>query len=424
MKLSSSFCCAALLLPCWLLAAVVEIQPANGSGVYEKGDVPAWEIKPSEPLTALNYELKMNGTTVIHSGPLDPNKTEQTLSVPIEETISEGWLFLEVTATKENGKTERIYGGAIINPQAIRPLFDAPADFDAFWKEKQASLRAIPFSPQIQEVDSGNQKVRLFDVTLQTLNGSKAHAWLAYPKEGHSFPGLVLLQWAGVYPLKKDTVVWRASQGWLVINVMPHDLPLSESSDFYAKQKSGPLAGYATQGQTNREDAYLLGLILRAMRSTDYLCSLPQWNGKTLVTYGASQGGYQSVVIAGLDERVSGMIAHIPAGCELSGVLGGRRMGWPGWTRADAPTETQAITKEVGGYFDAVNFAARVQAPAFIGLGLIDTVCPATGVFSMISQLQSPTELVIMPQAPHQEKGGTHAAYYQRSKEVLVEMQQ
>ena len=38
-------------------------------------------------------------------------------------------------------------------------------------------------------------------------------------------------------------------------------------------------------------------------------------------------------------------------------------------------------------YYDAVNFATRTRAQAFITVGVIDVVCPPTGVYAAYNQL-------------------------------------
>jgi cephalosporin-C deacetylase len=44
-------------------------------------------------------------------------------------------------------------------------------------------------------------------------------------------------------------------------------------------------------------------------------------------------------------------------------------------------------------YYDAVNFAARTQAPGIFTIGFIDTTCPPTSVYAAFNALRSPKEI-------------------------------
>jgi len=70
--------------------------------------------------------------------------------------------------------------------------------------------------------------------------------------------------------------------------------------------------------------------------------------------------------------------------------------------------------RHAAGYYDVVNFASRVKCPVLIGVGLIDTVCPPSGVYAAYNQLQGPKEIVVLPFGEHGEKKGSHGPYYAR----------
>ena len=82
---------------------------------------------------------------------------------------------------------------------------------------------------------------------------------------------------------------------------------------------------------------------------------------------------------------------------------------------ANAGNHELAKVRETARYFDGVNFAARVKCPALIGLGLIDTTSPPSGVFAAINQLQGPKEVVVMPEANHHGDNHTQLAYTKRA---------
>ena len=71
-------------------------------------------------------------------------------------------------------------------------------------------------------------------VRLDNVEGSRVYAQLARPAREGRFPALVIYQWASPpYPLQKSWVTDRAAEGWLALNVEPHDVPGDMPQAFY-----------------------------------------------------------------------------------------------------------------------------------------------------------------------------------------------
>ena len=58
----------------------------------------------------------------------------------------------------------------------------------------------------------------------------------------------------------------------------------------------------------------------------------PDWDGKTLIVTGASQGGLQSFATAALCPQVTEVLTMVPAGCDACAMLATppRASSWPG----------------------------------------------------------------------------------------------
>ena len=218
---------------------------------------------------------------------------------------------------------------------------------------------------------------------------------------------MLQVQWAGVYPLSRDWVVGRARGGWLSMNITAHDLPIDEPAEFYQQKAAKELADYPQMGSDDREKSYFLRMFLSCYRAVEYLTQRPDWNKKTLLVHGGSQGGYQAIVTAGMHPAVTAMAASVPAGCDHTGKKAGRAPGWPGFgNRTWMKNVDQRV--ETGRYFDAMNFAPKFKGPAIIGIGLIDTTCPPEGIYAAVNQLTGPKKIALAPQSGH---GGSHKAY-------------
>jgi cephalosporin-C deacetylase len=142
------------------------------------------------------------------------------------------------------------------------------------------------------------------------------------------------------------------------------------------------------------------------------------------VVIGGSQGGYQAIVTAGMHPAVTALAANVPAGCDHTGKRAKRAPGWPNWTGREWMKRDAAKLEQTGRYFDAMNFARKVKASALVGIGLVDTVCPAEGVFATVNQFQGPRKIVIMPQSGHGGEGPGHKAYYAVYGAFLEEQKQ
>ena len=71
------------------------------------------------------------------------------------------------------------------------------------------------------------------------------------------------------------------------------------------------------------------GMIVGAVRAGDYIFSLPQFDKKTYVVRGGSQGGGLAIMTAALDPRVIALASDYPAMSDHFGYLKGPVGGWP-----------------------------------------------------------------------------------------------
>lgn len=409
--LVGSLACAALALA----EPKIQISANKPTGVYEPGDEFAWAVEVREgdaPLGGnISYTLRRGGLTEVDKGdvPLANGKAAIRYQAKAASEQSPGVLALEVKYKPAEGKELKGVAAAAVAPEKIKASAPPPADFEAFWKAKIAELDAVPMNVKIEPVDIGDKKVEYFKVTMDNIRGRKIYGQLARPVGGEKLPALLTVQWAGVYPLNRDWVVSHARQGRLAFNIIAHDLPIDEKDAFYKEKAGKELSDYPGQGNDDRETSYFLPMFLSCRRAVDFITQRPDWDGKHLIVQGGSQGGYQAIVTAGIHPAVTAFAANVPAGCDHTGKQAGRLPGWPNWASRTWQGKDEKKMLETARYFDAMNFATRVKCPGLIGLGLVDPVCPAEGIFATCNQLQGPKEIVIMPKADH---GGDHKDYY------------
>jgi cephalosporin-C deacetylase-like acetyl esterase len=135
---------------------------------------------------------------------------------------------------------------------------------------------------------------------------------------------------------------------------------------------------------------------------------------------GASQGGGLSLILTGLDPRITAVAANVPALCDHSGISSGRPSGWPGLVRTKADGTPEAGAPAIlatAAYYDACNFAPRIKVPAVVSVGLIDTLPPTTGL-AAYNLLGGPKKIHLAPLSGH-----SGSPLFPRMVDQLVEEQ-
>lgn len=300
--------------------------------------------------------------------------------------------FLSCRVSYQTNKTSlSALAGAGIDPKQIKPSMPVPNDFDAFWAGKKAELAKVPMEAKLTPVESKAQGVESFDLKVTSL-GAPVSGYFARPvgAKPKSLPAILTVHGAGVRSSSLAGPVGWAKQGLLALDINAHGLPNGEPNKFYTDLADGDLKEYRTQGRDSRETIYFLGMFLRLVRAIDFLTSQPEWDGRTVVVYGSSQGGAQAIASAGLDPRVTFIAAGVPAMCDHTGVVVNRISGWPKIVPMGADGKPDAKAVAAARYFDGMNFGTRTKAGAIFTVGFIDSTCPPTSVYAAYNNFAGP----------------------------------
>ncbi len=380
--------------------------PDHASGIYAAGARVGWTVtRPAVApggayASAYTYTVRRDGATVVGSGSLDLTGGRARIETSSAEPAM---LLVEVRPARPDstfgdrstGGPGRVLLGAAVAPNGIRAAAPKPADFDAFWAAKLAALDSVPMNAHLTAGDGGRPGLEYATVRLDNVNGAHVYGQLARPARVGKFPALVIYQWASPpYPLQKAWVTDRAAEGWLALNIEPHDVPGDMPQAFYDALPA-TIKHYETLGHLSRDESYFLRMYLGAYRAIEYLASRPDWDGKIMVVTGTSMGGQQSFAAAGLNRRVTGLVVNVPAGADVTAALHGRGPSYPGWDVRRPEVLTTAR------YFDPANFAPRITAPSLVALGFIDEIARPTGIWAVFNGIRGPKEAAPMIESPH-----------------------
>jgi len=387
--LAALFLCASALADESAGPAYVPYQP---SGIYGLGETAGWNVTLPWSSPTVSYVIRKNNLAELGRGtitPGHPTKIETKLDEP-------GMVYVEITENTPGAKPRAL--GAAVAPEKIAPSIPVPADFDSFWAAKIKALRKVPAKPELNEKPSEKDGVDFAILKMNHVEGKHIWGQVAKPHDSSNkkkYPGLVILQWASPpYPLQKAWVTDRAAEGWLTVNIEPHDVMPDQPKEYYDALPA-ELKAYNSIETRNRDKNYFLYMYLADVRAVDYLASRPDWDGKTLVVMGTSMGGQQSLCAAGLNPKVTAMLINVPAGADANGNAHGRKIGYPFWDVNDPQVMKTAE------YFDTVNCAARIKVPSLVAMGFIDTTSTPVGIWAAFNQIKAPKEAAPMVESPH-----------------------
>src|SRR5215471_10583525 len=380
-------------------AAQLTAVPYKAGGIYAIGEKVGWTISLPQSAASKSgdytYTVKKNNQQLIKDGSLSFSTDGRAM---IEIALDEPAMVYAKISPKGDSPSPAsgdLALGAAVAPEKLQPSAARPDDFDSFWESKIKMLKAIPENAVLTPADSGKPDIEYATIKMDHINGTHVYGQLARPKNQGKLPALVILQWASrPYPLQKQWVTDRAAEGWLALNIEPHDVLPDQPQSYYGALPQ-ELKNYQSIGRDDRDKNYFLQMYLADYRAVEYIASRPDWDGKTLVVMGTSMGGQQSLCVAGLNPKITHVIVNEPAGCDSNGPPHGRAAGYPNW-----PSDNPKIM-QIALYFDAVNFAPHIKAASLVAMGFVDTIAPPVGIWIAFNQIKGPKEAAPMPDSPH-----------------------
>lgn len=309
---------------------------------------------------------------------------------------------------ESGGRTYKHHIKIGFSPDEIQPYTQMPKDFKTFWKatlEEQNQCPAIPEVKYIEEYSS--DKVACYLVKLQCFKpGQFVYGYLTKPRKEGKYPIVVSPPGAGIKPMNPLKTIFYAENGCIRFDMEIHGIDPSLDAETYKtiSQAFGEhnANGYLASGIQDRETYYMKKAYLACVRAVDYLCTLPEWDGKNMIAQGGSQGGALALILAGLDHRITTCAANHPALSDMAGYAEeGRTGGYPHFGRKYKDIRLTADVIKTLSYYDVVNFARCITVPVFMTWGYNDDVCPPTTSYAVYNVLTSPKEALITPVNEH-----------------------
>ncbi|TGX83354.1 acetylxylan esterase [Palleniella muris] len=304
----------------------------------------------------------------------------------------------------------------------ITPYTKEPSDFVSFWDAQKKSLKQTLSYTRERAEEYCTDKILCDLIKLKVDNKHSVYAYLTYPrnmKQGNH-PICICPPGAGIKTIKEPLRhKYYAENGFLRLEMEIHGIdPRTPEKTFREIQSAFQTDGnnYLDNGLDNRDNYYMRHVYLALIRATDFMTSLPEWDGKNVAFQGGSQGGALAMVAAGIDNRVTQCVANHPALSDMAGYAEeGRTGGYPHFKKAKGMLTPEKI--KVMAYYDVVNFARHITCPTYMTWGYNDNTCPPTTSYAVYNVLKCEKEALITPVNEHWTSDATeygHMKWIQR----------
>lgn len=379
---------------------VVSVTPDHKDWNYVTGEKAHFVVNVRKSGTLLdNVDVDYEAGPVMYP---DVTKTHATLTdgtMKWTGTMKEpGFYRLKVTAHVE-GKDYVGLCTAGFSPEKIEPATKCPDDFDEFWGIALNDARQYALDPHKTLLpDRCTETVNVYEVSfVNNKPSSRIYGILCVPVKPGKYPALLRVPGAGVRPYSGD--VYTASQGAITLEIGIHGFSVTLPLSVYVDMRDACMEGYWESNLDQPDKNFYKRVVVGAVRAVDYIASLPEWNGNEVGVSGASQGGFLSLAVAALDQRITFLAPVHDAMCDYEVALKKKACGWPHYFyQVDKPD-----MKKVQGarYYDGINFARRVKCPGWYSFGYNDEVVPPSSAYSVYNVVKAPKTLSIYQMTGH-----------------------
>lgn len=258
-----------------------------------------------------------------------------------------------------------------------------PSDFDRFWATEIGKMESLPLESRLEEIPSKDPSVavRKFSVTLWPGEGP-ATGLIAWPTNAapKSLPMFVDVPGYGYGSLSVNYA--RVKQGAIQLNITRYGEDPVGTKEYHENLWTNVCLYYAFHHNESHKSSDMFKMLMRDVQAVRMAKRLPEWNGKELTVGGGSMGGYRSLALCALDHDFTSCNAQYAWMCDLNGWdQFGRLQGW-------LPEGTPMMR-----YVDGINLARRIKCPVKMFSGLVDYVCPPSGLVIVYNNLRCEKEI-------------------------------
>lgn len=328
-----------------------------------------------------------------------------------------GFVLIDAEACNASGKAypniDALHGGAGADLKELEHNGAEPADFDSFWQSNIDELLKIDTErikfKKIENYMPSRSNYDFYDVQIlavddgyffQEKGDMDRHDYvsgiLAVPKNAEAGSCGIDVTFDGhgvmVSSIPENLLDGRT----IVFDVLAHSIEANEKAGYYTAYQYNVLNEYGLhyKSETDPQNIYYKNMILRDLQALRFLSEYfggdgeggNIWNGTDFKLEGYSQGGFQTVAVAALADKVGVNVTYVDIGapwlCDMASYCTVD-------STAIASVNYPKGSYDVLAYFDSSLFAKRVTCDASVMVGLGDEATPAAGVTILYHSLAS-----------------------------------
>ncbi len=383
-----SICFLAFLTSSLSLSAQLEVSVNQADAIYNVGETAFFQAKATYSGSATYEIIYDNQAPVIESGTINLNGN-QTTAIPYRANEP----GVAICRVNFNGVVRE--ASAAFAPLDISPLEEEPSDFDSFWQSQKNLKNSLPMDMQMS-YSSETSYQTTYTFSIANIEGRRTYGYISVPKGSGPFPASITLPPYGTSSSVVGADTESAEKGGMIaVSISIHNRPVNQDD---------PNA-YKPDDNTDKSKFYYRYGLVGAMHVIDYLETRPDFDGN-VCAMGVSQGGGLSILLAGIDDRVSLLINSNPTMGQHVGYKYDRASGFPAYlsiiddqNQGNAAVFNSAVNATK--YYDAMFHARRFKGASFSLTGLKDLVVPSATALVSHNQLRGSKVLMISKDGGH-----------------------
>lgn len=283
-----------------------------------------------------------------------------------------------------------------------------PEDFDDFWDAALAEMNAVEPDVELVPADFKTSFAECFDMFFTGVGGARVHAKLIRPKAPSS-PHPAVLMFHGYSGSCGD---WTDKLGYAAGGYTVAALDCRGQGGL--SEDAGAVRGWTLQGHIIRglddvpQKLLYRQIFLDTAQLAKIVMDMPDVDEDRVGATGGSQGGGLTLACAALEPRICRAAPVFPFLTDYKRV-------WDLDLDKDAYAELRDYFRKFDprheheedvflrlGYIDVQYLCPRIKAHTYMGMGLMDTVCPPSTQFAAYNKIQARKSLEVYPDFGHE----------------------
>lgn len=305
---------------------------------------------------------------------------------------------------------EKLHAYPGINP--------CPADFDAYWDDSLAEMRAVDPQIELRPATFSAPGVACFDLYFTGVHGARIYAKYLRPANQKNCPAV--LQFHGYRGNSGD---WQSKLPFALAGYCVAALDCRGQaglSEDVGDVQGNTMHGEIVRGLADPDPKKLLmrDIFLDAAQLAAIVMGFEEVDAARVGATGGSQGGGLTLACAALEPRIKLAAPCYPFLCDYQRVwemdlAKGAYAELCDHFRAYDPhhARQEAIFTKLG-YIDNQHLAHRIRAKVLMAVGLMDTICPPSTQFAAYNKITSPKALSVFPDFGHEGLPGWQDEVY------------